>query len=179
MVVVQDDEQPRLVTDDLRGQLLAELVGQPLDVETFLRIGIGLAVALGGLHRRGLIHKDVKPGNIVVNLCTGQVWLTGFGHCTPAPHTRQVPEPPELIAGTLEYTAPEQTGRINRSVDSREDLYSCGVTLYQVLTGELPFSASDAMEWVHCHIARQPVTPRPASALCEGIAAPDPRCTGN
>jgi serine/threonine protein kinase len=68
-------------------------------------------------------------------------------------------EPPEMIAGTLAYMAPEQTGRMNRSIDSRSDLYSLGVTFYEMLTGVLPFTASDPMEWVHCHIARQPVAP--------------------
>src|SRR6202023_3356933 len=75
------------------------------------------------------------------------------------PRERQPPEPPEAIAGTLAYMAPEQTGRMNRSIDSRSDLYSLGVTLYQMLSGVLPFSASDPMEWIHCHIARQPVPP--------------------
>src|SRR5262249_38047364 len=70
------------------------------------------------------------------------------------------PDPPELIAGTLAYMAPEQTGRMNRSIDARSDLYALGVTLYQILTGGLPFAAADAMEWVHCHIARQPTPPR-------------------
>src|SRR4029077_10093536 len=72
---------------------------------------------------------------------------------------RQSPEPPEFIAGTLPYMAPEQTGRMNRSIDSRSDLYALGVTLYEMLTGSLPFTATDPMEWVHCHIARQPVAP--------------------
>src|SRR5262249_12642582 len=67
--------------------------------------------------------------------------------------------PPELVAGTLAYMAPEQTGRINRSIDSRSDLYALGVTLYQLLTGLLPFTAADPMEWVHCHIARKPLPP--------------------
>src|SRR4029453_10941341 len=75
------------------------------------------------------------------------------------PRERQSPEPPEFIAGSLPYMAPEQTGRMNRSIDSRSDLYAFGVTLYQMLTGRLPFSASDPMEWVHCHIARQPLPP--------------------
>ncbi len=61
-----------------------------------------------------------------------------------------------MIAGTLAYMAPEQTGRMNRSIDSRSDLYSLGVTFYEMLTGALPFTAADPMEWVHCHIARQP-----------------------
>src|SRR4029077_14885985 len=72
---------------------------------------------------------------------------------------RQSPEPPEFVAGSLAYMAPEQTGRMNRSIDSRSDLYAMGVTLYEMLTGSLPFTATDPMEWVHCHIARQPVPP--------------------
>ena len=79
------------------------------------------------------------------------------------------PEPPELIAGTLAYMAPEQTGRMNRSIDSRSDLYSLGVALYEMLTGVLPFNASDPMEWLHCHIARQPA---PSSERREGIPEP-------
>src|SRR5438477_2779396 len=83
----------------------------------------------------------------------------GFGIASRLPRERQVPEPPEFIAGTLPYMAPEQTGRMNRSIDSRSDLYAFGVTLYEMLTGRLPFTASDPMEWVHCHIARQPAPP--------------------
>jgi len=66
---------------------------------------------------------------------------------------------PGLITGTLAYMAPEQTGRMNRSIDSRSDLYSYGVVLYEMVTGSLPFVASDALEWIHCHVARQPVPP--------------------
>jgi PAS domain S-box-containing protein len=96
---------------------------------------------------------------VLVDPATGEVWLTGFGIASRLPRERQSPEPPELVAGTLAYMAPEQTGRMNRSIDSRSDLYSLGVTLYEMLTGGLPFMASDPMEWVHCHIARQPVPP--------------------
>src|SRR5262249_4382264 len=85
--------------------------------------------------------------------------LTGFGIASRLPRERQMLEPPELIAGTLSHMAPEQTGRMNRSLDSRSDLYSLGITFYQALTGSLPFSASDPMEWVHCHIARKPASP--------------------
>src|SRR5262249_54712022 len=90
---------------------------------------------------------------------TGQCWLRGFGIASRLPRERQSLEPPEFVAGTLAYMAPEQTGRINRSIDSRSDLYSLGVTLYEMLTGTLPFMASDPMAWGHCHIARQRVPP--------------------
>src|SRR4029079_1950747 len=101
--------------------------------------------------------------NVLVNSLTGQCWLMGFGIASRLPRERQSPQPPEFVAGTLAYMAPEQTGRMNRSIDSRSDLYALGVTLYEMLTGSLPFTASDPMEWVHCHIARQPV--RPAERL--------------
>jgi len=125
----------------------------------FLRIATGLVAANSQLHTHGLIHKDLKPPNVLVNPTTGKVWLMGFGIASRLPRERQSPEPPEFIAGTLAYMAPEQTGRMNRSIDPRSDLYALGVTLYEMLTGILPFTASDPMEWVHCHIARQPVPP--------------------
>src|SRR6266496_682914 len=83
----------------------------------------------------------------------------GFGIASRLPRERQAPEPPEFIAGTLAYMAPEQTGRMNRSIDSRSDLYALGVTLYEMVTGTLPFTASDPMELVHSHIATQPTPP--------------------
>src|SRR5258708_24396557 len=130
-----------------------------MDVATFLRLAIALSVALGRFHQRGFVHKDIKPANFIVNASTGQAWLTGFGIASRLPRERQSPEPPEFIAGSLPYMAPEQTGRMNRSIASRSDLYSLGVTLYEMLTGRLPFSAAEPMAWVHCHIARQPVPP--------------------
>src|SRR5206468_3555042 len=111
------------------------------------------------LHAQGIIHKDVKSANLLVDTATGGVWLMGFGIASRLRRERQAPEPPEMIAGSLPYMAPEQTGRMNRSIDSRSDLYAAGVTLYEMLTGSLPFNASDPMEWVHCHIARRPVPP--------------------
>src|SRR2546421_4645047 len=93
----------------------------------------------------------------------------GFGIASRLRRERQGPEPPEIIAGTLPYMAPEQTGRMNRSIDSRSDLYALGVTLYEILTGNLPFTASDPMELVHCHIARQPTPP---SERSKGIPGP-------
>ena len=139
-----------------------------MELSRFLRVGVGLTSALGKLHQKGLIHKDIKPANILVNFATGAIRLTGFGIASRLPRERQSPEPPEVIAGTLAYMAPEQTGRMNRSIDSRSDLYSLGVTLYEMLTGALPFKAADPMEWVHCHIARQPVPPDEQAAASRG-----------
>jgi PAS domain S-box-containing protein len=148
-----------LVLEDPGGEPLDRLIQGPMEMGRFLHIAIGLATALGQLNKRELIHKDLKPSNILVDSATGQVWLTGFAIASRLPRERQSPEPPEFIAGSLPYMAPEQTGRMNRSIDSRSDLYAFGVALYQMLTGSLPFTASDPMEWVHCHIARQPVPP--------------------
>jgi PAS domain S-box-containing protein len=148
-----------LVLEDTRGEPLDRLLGAPMEVRSFLRLGIGIAEALTEVHRRGLVHKDIKPANILANPTTGEVRLTGFGIASRLPRERQAPAPPESIMGTLAYMAPEQTGRMNRSIDARSDLYALGVTLYEMLTGSRPFAAADAMEWVHCHIARRPVPP--------------------
>jgi PAS domain S-box-containing protein len=141
------------------GEPLNGLLGAPMELGCFLRLAIGIATTVGRLHRRGIVHKDLKPANILVNCADGEVRLTGLGIAKRLSRERQQLEPPETIAGTLAYMAPEQTGRMNRSIDSRSDLYALGVTFYQMLTGALPFSASDPMEWVHCHMARQPVPP--------------------
>jgi len=148
-----------LVLEDPGGVPLDQLPGQPLEVGFWLRLAINLSTAIDRLHQRGIIHMDIKPANVLVDAANGQCWLRGFLIASRLPRERQGPEPPEFIAGTLPYIAPEQTGRMNRSIDSRSDLYSLGVTLYEMLTGSLPFTASDPMEWVHCHIARQPVPP--------------------
>jgi len=161
------------------GEALDRLVHEPMEIDRFLRLATSLAAAVGRLHRRGFIHKDIKPANVIVDAVSGRAWLTGFGMASRLPRERQPPEPPEFIAGTLAYMAPEQTGRVNRSIDSRSDLYSLGVTFYEMLTGRLPFTASDPMEWVHCHIARRPKSPserlasipEPVSALTMKLLA--------
>jgi PAS domain S-box-containing protein len=151
--------RPVLVLEDPGGIPLDQLFGRASDLASCLRRAISLATAIGHMHRRGMVHKDIKPANILVNPATGKAWLMGFGIASRLPRERQPPGAPEFIAGTLAYMAPEQTGRMNRSTDSRSDLYSYGVTLYEMLTGRLPFNASDAMEWVHCHVARRPMPP--------------------
>jgi PAS domain S-box-containing protein len=159
VALTHDNGRMTLVLEDPGGTPLDRLLGAPMEMECFLRLAIGIAVALGKLQQRGLVHKDVKPANILVNGATGAVKFTGFGIASRLPREHQAPTPPEVIAGTLAYMAPEQTGRMNRSIDSRSDLYALGVTLYEMLTGSLPFTAADPMEWVHCHIARKPVPP--------------------
>jgi serine/threonine protein kinase len=158
-----------LVLEDPGGELLLQRAGTPMDIADVLRVGAGVAAALRQLHGRGLIHMDIKPVNVMRDWGTGRVWLRGFGLASRLPRERRPPAPPEFIAGTLAYVAPEQTGRMNRSIDSRSDLYALGVTLYEMLTGTLPFMASDPMELVHCHIARQPTPP---GVKLKGI--PDP-----
>jgi PAS domain S-box-containing protein len=157
--LVREHGRTVLALEDSGGEPLVRLLCEPMELGRFLRLAIGIAAALGKAHQRGLVHKDLKPAHILINCADGQVRLTGFGIASRRPRERQALEPPEAIAGTLAYMAPEQTGRMNRSIDSRSDLYSLGVTFYQMLTGSLPFTASDPMEWVHCHIARQPLAP--------------------
>src|SRR6201999_2305889 len=169
LALMSDAGRTVLVLDDLGGEPLARLLGGPMEVGRFLRLGIAVTSALGKLHQRGLIHKDIKPANIVVDCSDGNVRLTGFGIASRLSRERQAPEPPETIAGTLAYMAPEQTGRMNRSIDARSDLYALGVTLYQMLTGSLLSTAADPMDWVHCHIARKPVPP---SERLENVPAP-------
>jgi PAS domain S-box-containing protein len=151
--------QMTLVLEDPGGETLDRFLPGPMELTRFLRFAVGIATALSGLHEKGLIHKDIKPPNVLLNPATGQARLMGFGIASRLLRERQAPGPPESIAGTFSYMAPEQTGRMNRSIDSRSDLYALGVTLYEMVTGTLPFMASDPMELVHCHIARQPTPP--------------------
>jgi serine/threonine protein kinase len=143
---------------------LASLLGAPMETQRFLLIAIGADAALAELHCDELVHKDIKPEHLLLDEA-GRVWLTGLGVALRLPRVHQAPKPPGIIDGTLAYMALEQTGRMNRSIDSRSDLYALGVLFYQMLTGVLPFTASDPMEWVHCHIARQPLPPARQTAL--------------
>ena len=158
LALVRHEGRMTLVLADPGGDPMTGLIGQSLGLERFLQIAIALTQALQGVHSNGLIHKDIKPANLLVDR-EGRVRITGFGIASRQPRERQAPLSPEFITGTLAYMAPEQTGRMNRSIDARSDLYSLGVTLYELLTGALPFAASDPMEWVHCHIARKPAPP--------------------
>jgi len=159
IALARRDGHTVLVLDDPGGEPLDRLLGKPLEISEFLRTAIALADALRRVHDQGLVHKDINPAHVLLDRSRGRVWLTGFGIASRLPRERQDPKPPGEVAGTLAYVAPEQTGRMNRSIDSRSDLYALGVTFYEMLTGVQPFRATDPMEWIHCHIARVPVAP--------------------
>lgn len=151
---------PVLILEDFGGISLKEyLSNHQLELRKSLQIGIKLAETLGQLHERHIIHKDIKPSNIIVNSSTGDVKIADFAIASLLPDSNPAFHPPNLLEGTLAYMSPEQTGRMNRAIDYLSDFYSLGVTFYEMLCGELPFSAIDPMELVHCHIAKMPVSP--------------------
>ncbi|MEH2098035.1 trifunctional serine/threonine-protein kinase/ATP-binding protein/sensor histidine kinase [Nostoc sp.] len=124
-------------------------------LEEFLQIAIALCNTLDILYRERIIHKDIKPSNILINPETKQVKLIDFSIASLLPRETQTLINPNRLEGTLSYISPEQTGRMNRGIDYRTDFYSLGVTFYELLTGELPFTSNDPMELVHSHIAKQ------------------------
>ncbi len=130
-----------------------------MDIKDFLEIGLRLAEILGEIHKKNIIHKDLKPANIIVNPKTNQVKITDFGIASLLSVENQKIVNPNKMGGTLPYMSPEQTGRMNRDVDCRSDFYSLGVTFYEMLTSKLPFRSLDPMELVHCHIAKQSTPP--------------------
>lgn len=154
-----------LILEDIGGQSLKQFIASvSLELEQFLRIAIKLADIIGYLHHHKIIHKDIKPDNIIINPETQQIQIIDFSISSQLSSEQQSISNPNLLEGTLAYMSPEQTGRMNRSIDYRSDFYSLGVTFYELLTGRLPFTATDALELVHCHIAKQPI-PINAQAL--------------
>jgi PAS domain S-box-containing protein len=149
-----------MFVEDFGGESLKILMQQrKFILEEFLQIAIATTEILGQIHRANIIHKDINPSNLVFNPATGQLKIIDFGISTQL--TRETPtlKNPNILEGTLAYISPEQTGRMNRSLDYRADFYSLGVTFYELLTGKLPFETQDALELLHCHIARQSVPP--------------------
>src|SRR5271170_1269681 len=169
LAIGRDRDRTVLVLEDPGGEPLDRSLGLPMEVGISLRLAAGITAALGKLHQHGLVHRDLKPANILVNFADGLAHLTGCGIASRLPCERQAGSPTETLLGTLAYMAPEQTGRLSCPVDFRSDLYSLGVTFYQMFTGSLPFTASDPMEWIHCHIARKPVPP---SERLQSLPAP-------
>ncbi len=158
--LVTHRDRVALVLEDTAGAPLKTVIASgPLPLPAVLGIGGQLATILSELHRRGIIHKDVNPNNILVDPATSRITLTDFGIASRLASEQQPPSHPHLLEGTIAYMSPEQTGRMNRDVDYRTDLYSLGVTLYEMLTGRLPFDSSDPLELIHGHIARLPDSP--------------------
>jgi PAS domain S-box-containing protein len=132
---------------------------RPMSLSAFLHLAISITEILGSIHAANVIHKDINPGNLVLDPDTGVVKIIDFGISTRFSRTNPILKSPHVLEGTLAYLSPEQTGRMNRLLDHRTDFYSLGATFYELLTGQLPFTTSDVLELVHCHLAQQPTPP--------------------
>jgi predicted ATPase/signal transduction histidine kinase len=143
-------------------------------LQEFLSLAIAMSKALDLLYQNNVIHKDIKPRNILINPETKQVKLIDFSIASLLPRETQTLISTNKLEGTLAYISPEQTGRMNRLIDYRSDFYALGVTFYELLTGKLPFTSNDPMELVHCHIAKRPplvheINPQIPSVISEII----------
>lgn len=149
-----------IIMEDFGGtsldRCMAEARSDPAGLLTLL---VKIAGVVEALHAQSVVHKDINPANVVLNRLTGQVKLIDFGISSAMSKENSGMVRPEAFEGTLAYMSPEQTGRMNRAVDYRTDLYSMGVTFYELLTGKLPFPSRDAVELVHAHFAKTPVPP--------------------
>ncbi|MCW5318555.1 AAA family ATPase [Nostoc sp. KVJ3] len=146
-----------MVMEDFGGISLRQFTqGQPLALEEFFAIALQILDTLHQLHQQRVIHKDIKPSNILIHPDTKQIKLIDFSIASLLPRETQEIQSPNGLEGTLAYLSPEQTGRMNRGIDYRSDFYSLGVTFFELLSGQLPFDCHEPMELVHCHIAKQP-----------------------
>ncbi|WP_414513355.1 AAA family ATPase [Nostoc sp. PCC 9305] len=165
---------PYLIMEDFQARSLDQLLDQFQQFVPFLKIAIEITSKLAQIHTHHIVHKDIKPQNILINLETNQVKIADFGIAAFIPYQQQIVSSSSRIEGSLPYLSPEQTGRMNRGIDHRSDLYSLGITFYEMLTGQLPFQGKDPLEWVHCHIAKSPPSPKKLNSdipqmLCEMI----------
>ncbi len=146
-----------LVLEDFGGISLKQYLNEEKrSLVTLLNIALQITKSLVSLHNHHIIHKDIKPSNIIINPQTGKCKITDFSIASRLYRETLQPLNVNQLEGTLAYISPEQTGRMNRAVDYRSDFYSLGVTLYEMLTGQLPFESNDPLELIHCHIAKQP-----------------------
>ncbi|MEZ5557237.1 MAG: ATP-binding protein [Pseudomonadales bacterium] len=158
-----DDAEQRIIFEDVGGTSLRELIrDDTLAPDERLDVAIALTAALQSIHDEGVIHRDLNPGNVIVGEAPDDVHLIDFGLATLAPREYPQGEHDGQLSGTLPYVSPEQTGRVNRVVDYRTDLYSLGATLYALFCGQPPFTSSDPLELIHAHIAS---TPKPLNAV--------------
>ncbi|MFV8754281.1 protein kinase domain-containing protein [Nannocystaceae bacterium ST9] len=154
-------DQLVLLLEAHRGIDLGEFVRRsPLAVSTFLDVAIQIARILADVHEQRVVHRDIKPTNILIDPDTGEVVLADFGISELLASERGHIHDRAVIEGTLPYMAPEQTGRTAREVDFRSDLYSLGVTFYEALTGQRPFTGQSPLELIHAHLARKPTPPQ-------------------
>jgi len=161
------EDKPALVMEYITGQTLKQaFVEQRQSLVDFLQVAIRIAQTLGELHQHHIIHRDINSHNILVNLETKEVKIIDFSLASRLDLRFQHLGNPEGLAGTLAYISPEQTGRMNRVIDNRTDLYSLGVTFYELLTGHLPFESDDPLALVHAHLAK---APRSVTALRSAI----------
>jgi predicted ATPase/signal transduction histidine kinase len=146
-----------LIMEDFGGVSLKEYMNSEcLKISEFLPIAIQITNILHQLYQNRVIHKDIKPANILINPDTKKVKLIDFSIASLLPKETQQLQNPNILEGTLAYFSPEQTGRMNRGIDYRSDFYALGITFYELLTGQLPFSGSDPLELIHAHIACNP-----------------------
>ena len=161
-----------LISEDFQGESLRKFLKRnTAGIREFLIIASTLSEIVGEIHQHGIIHKDIKPGNIVINPDTKEIRIIDFGLSTRLQRDEQRDMNPGSLEGTLAYMSPEQTGRMNRSIDYRTDFYSLGVTFYEMLTGDVPFRSDDPMELVHCHIAKMPVSPHEVNKETPGVVS--------
>ena len=169
-----------MVLEDFGGESLRTLMdSQRFTLLGFLTIAIKIAESLGEIHASGAIHKDINPSNIAINPATGKLKIIDFSIASLLLNRENASSNNTDLEGTFAYISPEQTGRMNRTVDYRTDFYSLGITFYELLANRLPFEVTDAMELIHCHIAREPVPlkelnpeiPKPVSEITMKLLA--------
>jgi len=149
-----------LILEDIDGVSLRErMLPGGLPAPLFLDLAIKITAAVAATHAAGIVHRDIKPDNIIVNTTFSRVVLSDFGIASVLAQECVQTPPPEILEGSLAYISPEQTGRMNRPVDYRSDFYSLGVTFYELLAGRVPFRSNDPVELIHAHIARVPTPP--------------------
>ncbi|MFC1617498.1 AAA family ATPase, partial [Candidatus Margulisiibacteriota bacterium] len=144
---------------DIDGKELNTIYPRGMDLNEFLDLSLKIIKVLGDIHSKQIIHRDINPKNIIYNSITKEVIIIDFGIAIEIEPEIQLINMNSVLEGSLPYISPEQTGRINRSLDYRTDYYSLGITLFELLIGQRPFDAQDNMDWIHCHIAKQPQNP--------------------
>ncbi|TDG23413.1 GAF domain-containing protein [Paraburkholderia silviterrae] len=169
VALLREERRTALILDDPGGAVLSSIDAHGLPLAQVLTLAASMAAALDALHRRELIHNDIRPAHLLVNLKAGSAALTGFGLASSSALDGDAISQPVLFADALPYVAPERTGLVNRRADARSDLYSLGVVIYRMLCGKLPWQASSAAQWLHCHTAMRPI---PLSEHVPEIAGP-------